>query len=267
MSGYYAKKRFGQNFLKSQDIIQKIIDVVHPQEQDRIIEIGAGRGAITLPLAESHATITAIEFDNDLIGYLTKLLSKFPNVEIIHQDFLQYEPDFKNYILVGNLPYNITTPVIEWVCKRYNDIQAGFFMTQKEVALRLSAQPASKDWSPLAIFTQLYFDVELLFHIAPKYFSPPPKVESSLVRLLPRQNINIRYPAIFEQIVRTAFSQRRKTLLNNLTLSLVPKSDKTISILQECGLSEKVRAEQISLENFLKLTNLFVLRNILPYKN
>ena len=267
MSGYHAKKRLGQNFLKSQDIIQKIIDAVHPQEQDRIIEIGAGRGAITLPLAESQATITAIEFDNDLIGYLTKLLSKFPNVEIINQDFLKYEPDFKNYILVGNLPYNITTPVVEWVCKRHKDVQAGYFMTQKEVALRLSAQPASKDWSPLAIFTQLYFDVELLFHIAPKHFSPPPKVESSLVKLIPRQNINIANPAIFEQVVRAAFSQRRKTLLNNLTLSLVPKSDETISILKECGLSAQVRAEQISLEHFLKLPNLFVLRNILPYKN
>ncbi len=267
MSGYHAKKRLGQNFLKSQDIIQKIIDAVHPQEQDRIIEIGAGRGAITLPLAESQATITAIEFDNDLIGYLTKLLSKFPNVEIINQDFLKYEPDFKNYILVGNLPYNITTPVVEWVCKRHKDVQAGYFMTQKEVALRLSAQPASKDWSPLAIFTQLYFDVELLFHIAPKHFSPPPKVESSLVKLIPRQNINVKYPDIFEQVVRAAFSQRRKTLLNNLTLSLIPKSDENISLLEECGLSDKVRAEQISLENFLKLTNLFVLRNILPYKN
>ncbi len=266
MSGYRAKKRFGQNFLKSQDIIQKIIDAVHPQKKDRIIEIGSGRGAITLPLAESQATVTAIEFDNDLIGYLTKLLSKYPSVEIIHQDFLQYEPDFKNYKLVGNLPYNITTPVIEWACNRHKEIESAFFMTQKEVALRLAAQPHTKDWSPLAIFTQLYFDVELLFNISPEHFSPAPKVESSLIKLLPRQNKNIRYPDIFEQVVRTAFSQRRKTLINNLTVSLIPKSDDNISILKECGLSDKVRAEQISLENFLKLTNLFVLRNILPYK-
>lgn len=266
MSGYRAKKRFGQNFLKSQDVIQKIIDAINPQEADRIVEIGSGRGAITLPLAESQATITAIEFDNDLIGYLTKLLSKFPNVEIVHQDFLQYEPDFKNYILVGNLPYNITTPVIEWSCKRFNEIQSAFFMTQKEVALRLSAEPNSKAWSPLAIFTQLYFEVDLLFDISAKHFSPPPKVESSLVKLQPKQSINIEHRELFEQVVRASFGQRRKTLLNNLTLSLIPKSDENISILKECGFDDKIRAEQVSLENFLKLTNLFVERNILPYK-
>ncbi len=267
MASYRAKKRFGQNFLKSQDVIQKIIDAINPRQGSRIIEIGAGRGAITLPLAESQAIVTAIEFDNDLIGYLTKLLSKHPNVEIIHQDFLLYEPDFDNYILVGNLPYNITTPVIEWACERRNDIQSAFFMTQKEVALRLSAKPGNKDWSPLAIFSQLYFDVELLFDISAKHFSPPPKVESSIVKLVPKADVEIEHPDLFEQVVRASFSQRRKTLLNNLTRSLIEKSDENIAILAECGLDEKVRAEQISIENFLKLTNLFVIRNILPYKN
>ncbi len=266
MAGYRAKKRFGQNFLKSPEVIQKIIDAVNPQPDSHVIEIGAGRGAITLPLAETEATITAIEFDNDLIGYLTKLLSKFQNVEIIHTDFLKYEPDFKNYILVGNLPYNITTPVIEWACERRNDIHSAFFMTQKEVALRLSAEPHSKDWSPLAIFTQLYFDIELLFHISAKHFSPPPKVESSIVKLIPKQNVQIENAELFEQVVRAAFSQRRKTLLNNLTLSLILKSDENKLILKECNLDEKIRAEQISIESFLKLTNLFVIRNILPYK-
>ncbi len=266
MSGYRAKKRFGQNFLKSQDIIQQIIDAVNPQKNSRIIEIGSGRGAITLPLAESDALVTAIEFDNDLIGYLTKLLSKFPNVEIIHTDFLLYEPDFKDYMLVGNLPYNITTPVIEWACKRHNDILSAFFMTQKEVALRLSAKPHTKNWSPLAIFTQLYFEVELLFNISPEHFAPPPKVDSSLVKLIPRENIPVENRELFELLVRTAFSQRRKTFVNNITSEVFPKSDKIISALTECELSDKVRAEQISLENFLKLTNLFALRNILPYK-
>lgn len=267
MSGYRAKKRFGQNFLKSPEIIDKIIKAIDPHADEQIIEIGAGRGAITYPLAESQANVTAIEFDNDLIGYLTKLLSKHPKVQLIHTDFLLYQPDFKPYKLVGNLPYNITSPVIDWACKNKKSITSAFFMTQKEVALRISATPESKDWSPLAIFTQLYFDIEVLFHISAKHFSPPPKVESSLIKLEPKREIVIEHEDLFELIVRSAFLTRRKTLLNNLLESFQVESSDLKKIFSECEISEKVRAEQISIENFLKLTILFTKYNILSYKN
>ena len=267
MSGYRAKKRFGQNFLKSPEIIKKIVRAVNPQPNEQIIEIGAGRGAITYPLAESGAHITAIEFDNDLIGYLTKLLSKFSNTTIIHTDFLLYQPEFAPYKLIGNLPYNITSPVIEWACKNKESITSAYFMTQKEVALRISATPDNKDWSPLAIFTQLYFEIDILFHISAEHFSPPPKVESSLIKLTPKKELVIEHREEFEEIVRAAFVRRRKTLLNNLSESFEIESEELKKVFEECAISEKVRAEQISIENFLKLTNLFVKYNILSYKN
>lgn len=266
MPRYYAKKRLGQNFLKTASVIDKIIDAIDPKTGETIIEIGSGRGALTLPIVESGADVIAVEFDQDLIGYLTKLLEPFQNIKIINKDFLEYEPQITNYKLIGNLPYNITSPVIEWACERFEQIISAYFMTQKEVALRLASSPGSKDWSPLAIFSQLYFDIKILFDISPKHFSPPPKVTSSLIELIPKKTQLIEHRDAFERFVRVAFHQRRKTLVNNLVPDLIEDAAALKEILFECGLGENVRAEQVSTEKFLSLTKICIVRKILTYK-
>ena len=258
MSRYRAKKRLGQNFLKTASVISKIIEAIAPQDKQHIIEIGSGRGALTLPLAESGVPLVAVEFDSDLIGYLTKLMEKYPHVTIVNLDFLTYEPEIENYTLVGNLPYNITSPVIEYACEHIDQIESAYFMTQKEVAVRVCSQPGTKDWSPLAIFSQLYFDINLLFDISPKHFSPPPQVTSSLIELLPKAKREIEQREVFTALVRQAFHQRRKTLLNNLVPAVTGDAEVVRKLLAQSELDEKVRAEQVSTEQFLTLTNLFV---------
>ncbi|KAA3635900.1 MAG: ribosomal RNA small subunit methyltransferase A [Calditrichaeota bacterium] len=265
MPPYRAKKRFGQNFLKTKSVIDSIISEIDPKPDDKIIEIGAGRGALTYPLAESKASIIAVEFDNDLIGYMTKLLADFQNVELVHADFLTYQPAIENYILIGNLPYNITSPVIEFACQNRDKIRSCYFMMQKEVAIRLASSAGSKDWSPLAIFSQLYFDIEILFDISPKHFSPAPQVVSSYIRLTPREETDIPYPDEFDFVVRSSFQQRRKTLLNNLS-KIVSDAKLLSDVWNKLSFDLKIRAEQVTIEQFLSLTNLLVERKILTYK-
>lgn len=266
MSGYRAKKRLGQNFLISTDIIDKIVEFINPQDSDTIIEIGAGRGALTLPLAKSGAKLIAIEYDRDLIGYLTKLLSKYNNVELINCDFLEYVPTLSKYKLVGNLPFNISSPVIEWTVKNYQDIDECYLMMQKEVVQRLSSSPGSKDWSPFAIITKMYFDISNLLDISPKYFNPHPKVTSSLVKLVSNPKKIKSNIYLFEKVVRCSFHQRRKTLLNNLVPAIVNTTEEAKDIFKKLGISERTRAEQLTIEQFLNLTDLLVKNDFISGK-
>ncbi len=263
MSRYHAKKRLGQNFLKSSTIIHRLIELIDPQPRQRIIEIGPGRGAITNALAESGAQVTAVEYDRDLIPYLTVLLENFRNVNLVQGDFLTYEPDFSGFKLVGNLPYNLSSPVIDWTVRHHGSLVAAYFMLQKEVANRLASSAGSKDWSPLAIFTQLHFTVRVCFDVSPQHFSPPPKVTSSVVSLIPKQSPLIKSYDRFERVVRQAFSQRRKTLLNNLVPSLVSETSVLTEVLEALQLDSRIRAEQITTEMFLELTNQLMARKIL----
>ncbi len=262
MAAYHAKKRLGQNFLKSDSIIQKIIEAVNPLPGESIIEVGPGRGALTTRLADSNAEITAVEFDRDLIGHLNKLFKDRDNITLVNMDFLKFEPEIKRFKLVGNLPYNITSPVIDWCVAHRERIHAACFMVQKEVALRLSSSPGSKDWSPIAIFTQLYFNIKVCFDVSPQHFQPPPKVTSSVIELRPRQAMEIEYLGEFEGLVRQSFRQRRKILLNNLVPDLIADATTARDLLEEAGLAANCRAEQISTEQFLKLTKLIVSRKL-----
>jgi len=261
VTGYRAKKRLGQNFLKSSIIIDKIIEYINPQHDETIIEIGSGRGALTLPLAKSGAKLIAVEYDRDLIGYLRKLLSKFDNVELINGDFLEYIPKVTKYKLVGNLPFNISSPVIEWAVRNHHNIYACYLMMQKEVVERLCSSPGSKDWSPLAIMTKIYFDITNLLSISPKYFNPSPKVTSSLVKLVPNK-IKIKTDIrLFEKVIRCSFHQRRKTLLNNLVPSIINTAEEAKNIFNKMELPTNTRAEQLTIENFINLTDLLVNNN------
>lgn len=255
MSSYHAKKRLGQNFLKSDSVIKNIIDVINPKSNDKIIEIGPGRGALTMPLADSKAEIIAVEFDRDLIGYLNKLFEKYDNVKIINDDFLKYKPEITGYKLVGNLPYNLSSPVLEWVTINRESIKSAFLMVQREVAQRIASSHGSKDWSPLAIFIQLYFDISACFDIPPEHFQPIPQVTSQLIKLSPKVEIDVKDFAAFERVVRQSFTRRRKTLLNNLVPKIIPDAATADMIFTKLEFVNKCRAEQISIEQFLKLTN------------
>ncbi|MDH3889726.1 MAG: 16S rRNA (adenine(1518)-N(6)/adenine(1519)-N(6))-dimethyltransferase RsmA [candidate division Zixibacteria bacterium] len=258
MSGYRPKKRLGQNFLISKETIQRIIDLIQPTDAQSIIEIGAGRGALTLPMAQSGAIVTAVEIDRDLIGYLEKLLENYPNSSILNQDFLRLDPTAAKlapFVLVGNLPYQISSPVIEWVVQNRESVQVAFLMMQKEVAERLASSPGSKDWSPLAIFTQLYFDVETCFTVGPSAFRPAPKVTSAVVRMTPKAADVVADPVPFQRIVRAAFRQRRKLLVNNLLGEVTTGPEFLRSLLLKMNLPVDIRAEQVSTEQFCALAD------------
>lgn len=266
MAKSYAKKRLGQNFLKSQEVIKKIVSAVAPRTNDTIVEIGPGRGALTIPLAESGAAILAVEFDIHLCRYLENALVRHKNVSIIQKDFLQFIPaefGLSAIILCGNLPFNITSPVIEWIVRHRSIIRKAVLMIQREVALRLSSEPGGKDWSPLAIFTQLYFDINYLFSVSPKEFDPSPKVTSAVVELVPKASVEVEHYEQLENLVRASFKQRRKQLINNLVPAIVPTTQAAEEIFQQLGFQRNIRAEQIDTAQFLELTELLIQHNIL----
>lgn len=195
--------------------------------------------------------------DRDLMGYLTSLLSNYPNVRLVNDDFLKFDPDaekLNSFKLVGNLPYNITSPVLDWCLKYRNRLVCAVLMVQRELGARIAASPQTRDWSPLSIFTQSAFDVERIFDVAPSHFHPRPEVTSTVLKLTPRP-IN---PAVatkqFEQVVRMSFRHRRKTLANNLVPDLIPDTKLALEIMAEIGLPVKIRAEEVSIDRFLTLT-------------
>jgi len=257
MAAYHAKKRLGQNFLTSETVIRRIVETIAPTSGENIIEIGPGRGALTLALAESGARIIGVEFDRDLSGYLNKLARRYDNIEIINADFLEFQPEIDllpEFKLVGNLPYNITSPVIDWCMEYHARITGAVFMVQKELAMRLAASPGGKNWSPLSVFTQMLFDVEFGFDVSPASFRPPPKVTSSVVSLTPCETAAPDQTHAFTTVVKASFHQRRKLMANNLVPNIVADSSLARKILSEAGLEPGCRAEQVTTEQFLNLT-------------
>lgn len=264
MSVHRPKKRFGQHFLESDSVIKKIIAFVRPSPGDCIVEIGPGQGSLTWPLARSGAEITAVEFDRDLVPMLRRDFEEFDNVTIIEQDFLKFDPVAANltrFKLVGNLPYNITSPVLDWLVKYRDRIDLSVLMMQREIAARVTATPGGRDWSPLSIFMQIHFETKRSLEVGPEHFSPPPDVHSTVVTLTPKKSVRIRQMEKFEQVVRAAFTRRRKQLVNNLVPGIVPSNEQLCMILDELDLVHTIRAEEISIEQFLMLTESIVTHN------
>ncbi len=267
MPGYRPKKRLGQNFLTDVGIASDVVAVIDPHQADTIIEIGAGRGALTLPLARSGATVIAVEIDRDLIGYLTKLLRGHDNVTILNEDILAFDPGkigVSRFKLIGNLPFNISSPVIEWAVRHHGHIDMACLMVQKEVAQRLTSSPGTKGWAPQTICTQLYYDLAYHFAVGPRHFRPAPKVSSAVIGLTPKRRIKITRDRQFQQVVRQAFRQRRKLLINNLTPELVPDADTARALLADLGWPGNIRAEQMSTQMFLQLTERLARRHMIP---
>lgn len=252
-----ARKRFGQNFLIDHGIIRDIVRSVHPRKDDVIVEIGPGKGAITQLLADACDNLNVIELDRDLVPWLKVKFEKHPNFQLFQADALQF--DFAQLIrgdkplrIVGNLPYNISTPLIFHLLSYANQVQDMHFMLQKEVVKRMAAQPGDSAYGRLGIMVQYYCAVEDLFDVPPTSFDPAPKVDSAIVRLIPHPQLP--YPAThiktLETLVNVAFQQRRKTLRNSLKQLLSAEQMESLPV------DLSLRPEEISLPEYVAMSNL-----------
>jgi len=254
-----ARKRFGQHFLHDRMIIDRIVSAFDPKPDETIVEIGPGRGALTLPLLERVPRLHAVELDRDLAAHLPALAAGRGEL-IIHQadaltfDFSALAGRGKRVRLVGNLPYNISTPLFFHLIEQVDAIDDMLFMLQKEVADRLAAPPGTKTYGRLSVMIQWRFDVEPLFEVGPSAFHPPPQVDSSVIRLRPLRARGIAIPDAdsFQRIVRAAFGQRRKTLRNSLRLLLDDAA------FARAGIDHRRRAEDLTLEEFARLSEVTV---------
>jgi 16S rRNA (adenine1518-N6/adenine1519-N6)-dimethyltransferase len=247
-----ARKRFGQNFLRDPNVIARIVQAIAPKAGDRLVEIGPGRGAMTFPLLEAAGMLTAIEIDRDLVPLLAQQAPAHGRLELIEADVLTV--DFSALAgdgrlrVVGNLPYNISTPVLFHLMEHATHIQDMHFMLQREVVERMAAAPGSKVYGRLSVALQARCQVEKLFRVMPGSFWPVPKVESAIVRLVPLHDPEREAlaPAL-DEVLRAAFGQRRKTLANALHGVLDAVT------IASCGLRPDARAEQIDVAGFLRL--------------
>lgn len=250
----YAKKSLGQHFLSDQGIIHRIIDHLHLQPDDFVVEIGPGRGALTYPLLQQHKKLTVIEFDRDLIDALRVKGGVLGDIDIIHSDVLKVDlsqlAEHTPMRLVGNLPYNISSPILFHAAEHRHRIIDMHFMLQKEVVDRMAAEPGNKTYGRLSVMLQADFDIEWLFDVPPNAFTPPPKVDSAVVRLRPKKHSLLEGVdrTAFERLVKTAFAQRRKTLRNNL------KNMLTGEAIEQTGIDPSCRAETLSVPQFIELT-------------
>jgi len=257
MTSYHqARKRFGQNFLIDPLIINHIIHTIAPQRSDNLVEIGPGLGALTLPLLELVDTLHAVEIDRDLIPKLKQRCTKhnhliLHNVDALQFDFRQLMTNTQPLRIIGNLPYNISTPLLFHLLNYADIISDMHFMLQKEVALRLAAKPKTSAYGRLSVMMQYHCDVEVMFMVGAEAFSPSPQVESAIVRLIPQANIPM--PAqdinILANVVRAAFGQRRKTLRNALKALITPQQ------LTSLGIAPQARAEELEISDFVQISN------------
>ncbi|HEX2595638.1 MAG TPA: 16S rRNA (adenine(1518)-N(6)/adenine(1519)-N(6))-dimethyltransferase RsmA [Luteimonas sp.] len=250
-----AKKHLGQNFLHERGVVDRIVLAVEPRPGDRIVEIGPGQGALTLPLLDRHGALTAIEFDRDLLQPLAAAAQAHGALTLIAADVLTV--DFTALAagtplrLVGNLPYNLSSPILFHALDHAAAVRDMHFMLQKEVVERMAAGPGSKVYGRLSVMLQAYCAVTPLFTVGPGAFRPAPKVDSAVVRLVPRAraDVGIDDQRRFADIVRAAFGQRRKTLRN--ALHGVLDSDAMLA----AGVRPDARAEQLQVADFIRLAN------------
>lgn len=251
-----ARKRFGQNFLHDAGVIHRILRAIHPRESERLVEIGPGQGALTEGLLGSGARLDVVELDLDLIPLLRDKFGANENFHLNQGDALKFDfatlsQEAHRLRIVGNLPYNISTPLIFHLLDHAGLIRDMHFMLQKEVVERLAAEPGNKDWGRLSIMVQYHCRVEHLFNVGPGAFNPPPKVDSAIVRLVPHDQLP--HPAKdhrqLERVVREAFNQRRKTLRNTLK-GLLGSED-----IEAAGVDGGLRPEQLDLAAFVRLAD------------
>ncbi len=251
------RKRFGQNFLHDQNVIRGIVAAIHPLVGERLVEIGPGLGALTEPLLAALGEMDVVELDRDLVPRLQVQFATQGTLRIHNTDALKFDfcslrqKDDEKLRVAGNLPYNISTPLIFHLLDQAPCIRDMHFMLQKEVVQRLAAKPGGGDYGRLSVMVQYRCEVEKLFTVPPGAFNPPPKVDSAIVRLIPYATPS--HPAndekLFARLVSQAFSQRRKTLRNNM------KGLLDAATIEALGIDPGCRPETLSLEQFVALAN------------
>ncbi|UOE76329.1 16S rRNA (adenine(1518)-N(6)/adenine(1519)-N(6))-dimethyltransferase RsmA [Parageobacillus thermoglucosidasius] len=267
--GFSFKKSLGQNFLIDTNILRKIVDVAGLSRETGAIEIGPGIGALTEQLARRAKKVVAFEIDQRLLPILEDTLSPYENVRIIHQDVLKADirrviaeefTDAADIMVVANLPYYVTTPIIMKLLTDNLPIRGIVVMLQKEVADRISAQPGTKDYGSLSIAIQYYTEAEKIMTVPRTVFIPQPNVDSAVIRLIKRKQppVDVDDESFFFQVVRASFAQRRKTILNNLISNLPngkARKEKIERILTENGIDPRRRGETLAMEEFAALSN------------
>jgi len=260
-----AKKHLGQNFLHEKGVIAKIVQAIDPKPGDVVVEIGPGQGALTFPLLQRHGALTAIEFDRDLHAPLQAAARAHGALRLVEGDVLGVDfsalaadlaPADGRIRLVGNLPYNLSSPILFHALDHAGAIRDMHFMLQKEVVERMAAGPGSKVYGRLSVMLQAYCAVTPLFTVPPGAFRPAPKVDSAVVRLVPKpaDRIEVADRAMFAHVVRAAFGQRRKTLRNAL------QGVADTEAIEAAGLRADARAEQVEVAGFVRLANLLASR-------
>lgn len=246
-------KRFGQNFLQDQNILKKIVDEINPKEDELIIEIGPGQGALTEKLLERKPNLIAVEIDRRVIDDLT---NQFPALILVQSDFLEIElnkfiTDTNNKIrVIGNIPYNITSPILFKLFDSNTLIQDAIFMVQYEVAKRMTAKMGSKDYGILSVLINYFGEAKLSFKVSPNVFYPKPKVHSAIIHIyFDPSRVNKGINSLFKSIVKASFGNRRKTLRNSLSNSIFTNID-----FSKCSVDLSLRAEQLDIKNFIELT-------------
>ncbi len=245
-----AKKNLGQNFLTDPNILGKIFNEIAPKEKETIIEIGSGHGALTELLSQSGVKIISFEIDTNLFN---EVRNKIPNVNFVNEDFLKFNlADFKSkrkFRVVGNIPYNITSPIVFKLIENINLIKDAVFLIQKEVAERIIAKPRTKEYGILSVLLSYFADVKLAFNVSPNVFIPKPKVFSSVIHIHFKQKREDIDEELFRKIVKASFNYRRKTLKNSLLNSIFKNCN-----FENLDFDFNKRAEELSVADYVRLT-------------
>lgn len=261
------KKRFGQNFITDTNLLERIAEAGEISDKDIVLEIGPGAGTLTKVLAARAKQVIAVEIDNTLIPILKEQFASYKNITLVNEDALKVSfddlvfkhfPEAKEYKIVANLPYYITTPLLFNALENSQHLTEMVVMVQKEVGERLQGSPGTKDYGALTLMANYYSKVEYMFTVSKKLFSPEPEVDSAIVKFKKHDQRPLKEneEELFRKLVKATFSQRRKTFLNSIKNLDLPKED-VISLLIQSGYGEKVRGEELPIEIFLKLAKDF----------
>lgn len=257
-----ADKKLGQNFLIDPNIVKGIVEAAELSEKDRVLEVGPGIGTLTQGLAESGASVVAVELDKRLLPVLETTLEGYDNVRVVNGDILKVdimaEVDAPEFKCCANLPYYITTPIIFALLEKKMPMERLVVMVQKEVAERMVAKPGGKDYGALSVSIQYYTEPEICFIVPPESFIPAPAVDSAVICCKRRKEapVSVKDEALFFRVVKTAFSLRRK-MLNNSLKNMGINNEQVAAWLERAGVDGKRRAETLSLQEFADLANTF----------
>ena len=264
--GLFAKKKFGQNFLIDNNIVKKIVSTANIDKETGVIEIGPGIGAMTEILAMNAGKVLCYEIDEDMVKILSEVITN-DNVKVIHNDFLKvniledisYFEGLKRIVVVSNLPYYITTPIIFKLLDHSDVISSMYFMVQKEVCTRLTACEGNKDYGSLSVLIKLNGIAKQEFIVTRNCFYPAPNVDSAIVSIvINKDDCSLKNDPNFLKFVQNIFEQKRKSLYNNISSKYDVSKEKVYEVFKEIGLEESIRAEKLSLEKIIKIYEMLI---------